>query len=101
VKAVRLPPRSPNLNSHLERFFGSLKSECLDKMIFFGERSLRNAVGEFVEHYHRERNHQRLANAIIDPGIEAGRDSLPRAARRHFEVLSSSSSVAGDIDCIG
>ena len=74
VKAVRLPPRSPNLNSHLERFFGSLKSECLDKMIFFGERSLRNAVGEFVAHYHQERNHQGLANAIIDPGDETGRN---------------------------
>ena len=74
VKAVRLPPRSPNLNAHLERFFGSLKSECLDKMIFFGERSLQNAVGEFVAHYLQERNHQGLANAIIDPGDEAGRN---------------------------
>jgi len=73
VKAVQLPPRSPNLNAHLERFFGSLKSECLDIMIFFGERSLRNAVGEFVAQYHQERNHQGLANAIIDPGAEAGR----------------------------
>jgi len=33
VKPVRLPPRSPNLNAHLERFFGSLKSECLYKLI--------------------------------------------------------------------
>ena len=47
VEPVRLPPRSPNLNSHLERFHLSLKSECLDKMIFFGERSLRNAWTEF------------------------------------------------------
>ena len=31
VKPVRLPARSPNLNSHLERFHLSLKSECLDK----------------------------------------------------------------------
>jgi transposase InsO family protein len=50
VNPVPLPPRSPNLNAHLERYFGSLKSECLDRMIFFGERSLRNAVAQFVLH---------------------------------------------------
>ena len=72
VKPVRLPPRSPNLNAHLERYFGSLKSECLDRMIFFGERSLRNAVGQFVTHYHGERNHQSLVNSIIDPGLDVG-----------------------------
>ena len=37
VESVILPPRSPNLNSQRERFFGSLKAECLDRMIFFGE----------------------------------------------------------------
>jgi len=44
VEAVILPPRSPNLNAYLERFFGSLKAECLGRMIFFGEESLRRAV---------------------------------------------------------
>ena len=57
VEPVILPPRSPNLNSHLERFFGSLKFECLDRLILFGERSLRNACREYVSHYHGERNH--------------------------------------------
>ena len=72
TEPVLLPPRSPNLNAHLERFFLSLKSECLDRMIFFGERSLRNAVSEFLLHYHTERNHQGLENRIIDPGEEVG-----------------------------
>jgi hypothetical protein len=72
VAPVLLPPRSPNLNAHLERFFQSLKSECLERMIFFGEQSLRNAVNEFVVHYRTERNHQGLENEIIDPGAEVG-----------------------------
>ncbi len=45
VEPVRLPARSPHLNSHIERFHLSLKQECLDKVIFFGERSLRNLDG--------------------------------------------------------
>jgi hypothetical protein len=36
-------------------------------MILVGEGSLRRAVGEFVEHYHRERNHQGLGNRLIAP----------------------------------
>jgi transposase InsO family protein len=73
VSPVRLPPRSPNLNAHLERFFGSLKSECLDRMIFFGEKSLRRAVHCYLEHYHAERNHQGVANQILEAGNEVGR----------------------------
>ena len=67
LKPLRLPPKSPNLNSHLERFHRSLKEECLDRLIFFGEHSLRKTVTEFLTHYHRERNHQGLGNRIIAP----------------------------------
>jgi putative transposase len=73
VAPVRLPPRSPNLNAHLERFMRGLKGECLDRLIFFGESSLRRAVGQFLEHYHAERNHQGLGNRLINAGAEFGR----------------------------
>jgi transposase-like protein len=71
VKSVRLPARSPNLNAFAERFVRSIKSECLDGMILIGERSLRRAIDQFVEHYHRERNHQGLENKIIEPDFES------------------------------
>src|SRR5438445_7964317 len=73
TKAVRLPARSPNLNAHLERFWRSLREECLNRMIFFGESALRWAVGEFVSHYHQEQNHQGLGNRLIEAGEEVGR----------------------------
>jgi len=73
VKAVRLPPQSPNLNAHLERFWRSLREECLDRLILFGESALRQAVSQFVLHFHRERNHQGLNNQLIEPGEEVGR----------------------------
>jgi hypothetical protein len=41
-------------------------------MIFFGERSLRNTVGQFLSHFHSERNHQGLGNKIVEPGKEVG-----------------------------
>ncbi len=67
VQPVRLPPRAPNMNAHTERFFLSLKTECLDKLIFFGEGPLRNAVGQYLLHYHTERPHQGLENELITP----------------------------------
>jgi transposase InsO family protein len=73
VEPVLLPPKSPNLNAHLERFHKSIKSECLDRMIFFGEQSLRNAVAGYLRHHHVERNHQGLGNRLIEPGEEVGR----------------------------
>jgi putative transposase len=66
---VRLPARSPNLNAHAERFVRSIRESCLDRMILFGEASLKMAIKNFVAHYHRERNHQGLANRIILPEI--------------------------------
>jgi transposase InsO family protein len=67
VKSVKLPPRSPNLNAHAERFVRTIKETCLDRMILFGEDSLRKAIHEFVAHYHGERNHQGLDNRLILP----------------------------------
>ena len=51
----------------------TIKDECLSRLIFFGEDMLRNAVREFLEHYHGERNHQGLGNVILQPGDEVGR----------------------------
>ena len=62
---IRLPPRSPNLNAYAERFVRSIKDECLNRMIFIGQASLRRAVREYVQHYHEERNHQGLSNRLI------------------------------------
>ena len=75
VTSVRLPPRSPNLNSFAERFVLSIKSECLSRLVILGERHLRRAIAEYVEHYHHERTHQGLGNRLIEgvPERESGR----------------------------
>jgi len=56
VKPIRLPARSPNLNSYAERWVRSVKEECLAKIILFGESSLRRALQQYLLHYHEERN---------------------------------------------
>ena len=44
----------------------SIKSECLERIVPLGEGHLRHAISEYMAHYHRERNHQGLGNALID-----------------------------------
>ena len=89
TKVIRLPPMSPNLNAYAERFVRSIKDECLDKMIFIGQASLRRAVAEYMEHYHRERNHQGIENRLICvPAAVAANDGHIRRNARLGGMLN-------------
>jgi transposase InsO family protein len=55
------------LNAFAERFVGSVKSECLDRIVPLGEQHLRAAVRAFTDHFHEERPHQGLSNELIAP----------------------------------
>ena len=57
--------QAPNMNAYAERFVRSIKSECLDQMIFLGRESLVNAITEYAAHYHDERSHQGIGNVLI------------------------------------
>ncbi len=88
VKPKSLPVRSPNLNAFAERFVLSIKSECLNKMVILGERHLRTAVQDFVDHYHAERNHQGLNNELIEPAADELENEGPvRCRERQGGVL--------------
>jgi putative transposase len=66
VHVVQTPFQAPNANAYAERFVRSIKHECLDRIVPLGERHFRRALQEFVDHYHRERNHQGLENRLIE-----------------------------------
>jgi hypothetical protein len=62
-----LPAQSPNLNAYAERWVRSVKEECLSRVNLFGERSLRRALSDYVDHYHAERNQQGKGNVLLFP----------------------------------
>ena len=97
VEPLALPARSPNLNAYAERWVRSVKEECLSKIILFGERSLRRALSEYVEHYHAERNHQGKGNVLLfprDTDIRWARAcAMSRAIGRALALLPSGSRV--------
>ncbi len=67
IAVIRLPPRSPNLNAYAERFVRSIKDECLSRVVPIGQGMARRALHEYMAHYHAERNHQGICNALISP----------------------------------
>ena len=86
VRVVQTPFHAPNANAYAERFVRSIKHECLNQVIPFGERHLRRPLAEFVEHYHRDRNHQGLDNELID-GVSSTRNATGIRRRQRLGGL--------------
>jgi putative transposase len=89
AESVVLPPRSPNLNAHCERFVRSIKEEALAQMIMLGEHALYSAIQQYPAHYHHERNHQGLANQLIIPEPDLGSHSAQVRRRERLGGLLS------------
>jgi len=60
VKVIRTPVRAPNANAHMERWVGSVRRECLDRLLIFGRRQLEHVLRVYVRHYNRQRPHRAL-----------------------------------------
>ena len=89
VTLVRLPARSPNLNAFAERFVGTVRAECLARVVPLGEAHLRAAIRAFVDHYHEERPHQGLRNALIAPKTTSVGRGPVRCRETCFEWLNA------------
>jgi putative transposase len=70
AEVVAVGPRAPNLNAYAERFVLSIKSECLDQFVFFGEKHLRYVIKEYLAYYHEERPHQGVGNVPLSGQVE-------------------------------
>jgi hypothetical protein len=62
---VNIPAQSPNCNPHAKRFVKTIRYECLNQFVFFGERHLGHVVKAFMAHYRAERFHQGLGGQLI------------------------------------
>ena len=67
AKVVRTAIQAPNMNAVAERFVGSVKRECLSKLILFGDRHLQRVLSNYADHYNQDRPHQSLDNNPIQP----------------------------------
>jgi putative transposase len=75
IKAVRIGPRSPNMNAIAERFVKTVKEECLSHFITFSEGHLRHLLMTFLNYYHTKRTHRGL-DYLTPKQVENGETSV-------------------------
>ena len=76
------------MSAYAERFVRSIRSECLDQMIFLGRAPLDRAIEGYAAHYHEERSHQGIGNELIS-GAAAHREGVVAARERLGGLLST------------
>ncbi len=67
IKSVPICYQAPNMNAIAERWVLSVKSECVNRMIFSDANSLWRAIDNYCAHFHQDRPHQGLGNELITP----------------------------------
>jgi putative transposase len=55
MNIIRTPVQAPNANAHMERWVGSVRRECLDRLLILGRRQLEHILHVYVKHYNRQR----------------------------------------------
>jgi putative transposase len=60
LRIIRTPVRAPRANAFMERWFGTLRRECLDPLLIVGRRHLQGVLREYVSHYNDHRPHRSL-----------------------------------------
>ena len=77
IKVIRTPVQAPNANAHMERWVGSVRRECLHRLLIVGRRQLEQVLPIYVPHDNRSRPHRALDLKPPDPGAPPIRGSSP------------------------
>ena len=92
VQTVRTPPQTPRANCYAERWIRTVRSECTDRMLVYGERHLRTVLERYAGHYNGHRPHQsrqqRPPNhdtpVVVPPGAPVQRRKVLRGAINEY-----------------
>jgi hypothetical protein len=88
LRVLRTPVQAPRANAFCERLIGTLRRECLDYLIPFGEKHLRRLLHEWKRYYNRARPH-----ASLGPGFPQPDEGLPVALQPHRHRLPAEANV--------
>jgi putative transposase len=60
IRVIKAPVRAPRARAHAERWVGTLRRECLDRMLILGRRQLEHVLRAYADHYNTHRPHRAL-----------------------------------------
>ena len=61
IRVIKAPVRAPKARAHAERWVGTVRRECLDRLLILGRRQLALVMREYTAHYNEHRPHRSLA----------------------------------------
>ena len=80
IRVIRTPVRAPNANAYMERWVGSIRRECLDRLLIVGRRQLEHVLRVYIRHYNRQRPHRALN---LKPPDASGRSAVQSGTAPH------------------
>jgi transposase InsO family protein len=89
IRVIKTPVQAPRANAFAERFVGTVRRECLDRLLSFGRLHLEQVLAEYLVHYNEHRPHRALdqqAPLTFGATPTVVRDPDPMGLRR-TEVL--------------
>jgi putative transposase len=84
IEIVRTPIQAPNANAYAERWVGSVRRECLDRLLIFGRRHLEHVLHVYIRHFNQQRPHRALDLQPPDRG--GGTDPPPTATPYTLQI---------------
>jgi putative transposase len=94
IRVIKAPVRAPKARAHAERWVGSVRRECLDRLLIVGRRHLEHVVREYAQHYNIHRPHRSLdqRTPLAKPPIN---EPAPRAELPQLDLLRRRDRLGG------
>jgi putative transposase len=84
IEIIRTPIQAPNANAYAERWVGSVRRECLDRLLIFGRCQLEHVLRVYIRHFNQMRPHRALDLRPPDRGN--GSDPSPTTRLHPLQV---------------
>src|SRR5215213_6334735 len=84
IEIIKSPPQAPRANAFAERWVGTARRECTDRMLIIGERHLAAVLATYAAHYNQHRPHRSLGQRPPEPRPQVASSTTAKVQRRQI-----------------
>jgi putative transposase len=98
VKILHTPVRAPQANAIAERWVGSVRRKCLDRILIMNRHHLQQVLAEYVDHFNTHRPHRSLNQQPPDDGAYEPYDQAPALSSAEIDSADPSTNITRSHD---